>query len=68
MHVLYSSYSKTLPGSCAPDPLVISNDKDLLWKQTDTSIHDTFLIDRGAISWVLSDETKVENGFPFLSI
>ena len=32
MHVPYSSYGKTLPGSRAFNPLIISNDKDLLWK------------------------------------
>ena len=31
-HVPYPSYGKTLPGSHAPNPLIISNDKDLLWK------------------------------------
>ena len=38
MHVPFPSYGKTLPGSRAPKPLIISNDKHLLWK-TDRHQH-----------------------------
>ena len=31
-HVPYSSYDKTLSGSHAPNLLITSNDKDLLWE------------------------------------
>ena len=60
-HVHYSFYGKTLPGSCAPDLLIISNDKDFALENRWPLVSVTYnmitirFTDRSIMTWCGND-------------